>query len=235
MGMEKLVPGPAEMAVMLKLLARSATGQRMTIYTNLLTGPKRRDDLDGPEEFHVVIMDGGRSRILAGKYRETLRCIRCGACLNACPVYRTIGGHAYGSVYPGPIGKLITPLLMGQDEFKDLPNASSLCNACFDACPVRIRIPELLIEMRNDQRRAGKMHWFQRLGFRLWRMGMMNTFFYRFGSKMARFFGNAAATDGWHTRLPPPFDEWTKHRDFPAMADKPFHEMWDEIEVDSRN
>ncbi len=231
MGLEKVVPTLADLAVMLKLLAKSATGQRLTTYTNLMTGPKRPGDLDGPEEFHVVIMDRGRTGILAGEYREVLRCIRCGACLNACPVYRTIGGHAYGGVYPGPIGKLVTPLLEGMCEHKDLPNASSLCGACLDACPVRIPIPEFLIRMRDDLRRRGQMHWFQRLAFRMWRMGMKSKFLYSLGSRMGHIFlDGLLARDGWHSKLPPPGNVWTDQRDFPAMAPRPFHRMWKDLQ-----
>ena len=149
-GIEKLVPRLADLSVMLKLLARSATGQPMTVYTSLFGGPRKAGEKDGPEEFHLVLLDNGRTEILASEYRETLRCIRCGACLNACPIYRKIGGHAYGSVYPGPIGALITPLFQGLGNFKDLPQASSLCGACYEACPVKINIPQHLINMRRD-------------------------------------------------------------------------------------
>lgn len=233
MGIEKLVPTTRDMAVMLKLLAKSATGQRLTTYTNLMSGPKRTGDLDGPEEFHVVVMDRGRTRILASEYRDALRCIRCGACLNACPVYRTIGGHAYGDVYPGPIGKLVTPLLNTFDEYKDLPQASSLCGACLDACPVRIDIPTLLIRMRDDLRRQGKLHWFQSLAFRGWRMGMQCSFLYRLGGRFGRFFMKLMAKNGWLTKLPKPFSDWTDSRDLQALADRPFHKRWKEMERQS--
>jgi len=229
MGMEKMVPSMPDLAVMLKLLAKSSTGQRLTVYTNLMSGPRRPGDLDGPEEFHVVILDRGRSRILASEFRETLRCIRCGACLNACPVYRTIGGHAYNSVYPGPIGKLITPLLAGYDEYKDLPNASSLCGACFEACPVRIDIPMLLIRMRDDLRRQGKMHWFQRLAFRIWRWMMLSHRLYALGGGAGRLW-DWVAPGGWHRRAPFPFSAWTRHRDLPVMARRPFRKMWKDLE-----
>ena len=128
-GMEKVIPTLADLPVFLKLLARAATGQTLSVYTTLLTGPRRTGELDGPEEFHLVLLDNGRSRVLATPFRESLQCIRCGACLNACPVYRKIGGHAYGYVYSGPIGALITPLFKGLGNYKDLPQASSLCGA----------------------------------------------------------------------------------------------------------
>lgn len=229
MGMEKVIPRMKDLPVFLKLLGKSATGQRMTCYTSLTTGPKRADDFDGPEEFHLVIMDRNRSRILASDYRSTLRCIRCGACLNACPVYRKIGGHAYESVYPGPIGKLITPLLDTMRDYEDLPQASSLCGACLEACPVRIDIPAMLIHMRDDLRRRGRMPWMYRIGFKFWRMGMGSAWLYRVGARMFHRFMDAGARDGWHRTLPGPGAGWTDHRDFPSMADRPFREQWDEL------
>jgi len=150
MGLEKLVPRLQDVSVFAKLLGRSGTGQTLTVYTNFITGPRQADDPDGPEEVHVVILDRGRSRILGSKFREALRCIRCGSCLNACPVYRSIGGHAYNAVYPGPIGKVITPLLDGLPEYRDLPQASSLCGACLEACPVKIDIPRMLVDLRAE-------------------------------------------------------------------------------------
>lgn len=231
MGMEKLIPRMKDLPIFLKILAKSASGQRMTCYTSLTTGPRRGEDFDGPEEFHIVIMDRNRSSILGSPYRATLRCIRCGACLNACPVYRKIGGHAYESTYPGPIGKLITPLLSGMEGYENLPQASSLCGACLDACPVRIDIPTMLIEMRNDLARAGKLGFFYRMGFRFWRIGMQSKFLYRWGSKMGHLFMDVAAQDGWHRKLPGMASAWTDHRDFPAMADRPFHKRWDDLKT----
>ena len=229
MGIEKIVPRRQDLAVFLKRLGKSGTGQRITCYTSLATGPKRADDFDGPEEFHLVLLDRGRSNILAGDFRAVLRCIRCGACLNACPVYRTIGGHAYESVYPGPIGKLITPLFNSLDEYGSLPLASSLCHACYEACPVRINIPTLLIRMRHELAKQGKLGKFYALGFKMWKMGMMSAFLYRWGAKMAHWFNDWRARDGWHRKLPGMAAGWTDHRDFPAMADKPFHDRWDTL------
>ena len=229
MGLEKVVPRMKDLAVFLKLLAKSATGQRITCYTNLITGPRRPGDFDGPEEFHLVILDRGRSSILAGPYRQTLRCIRCGACLNACPVYRKIGGHAYGSVYPGPIGKLISPLLAGLVPYENLPQASSLCGACLDACPVRIDIPALLIRMRNDLLKLGRAPFTFRVGFKFWRIGMKSKLLYRMGAKMARWYMALKAKDGWVSKLPAQGKVWTDQRDFPAPAKRPFHARWDEL------
>jgi len=227
MGMEKVVPRMQDLTVFLKLLSKSATGQRMTCYTNLITGPRRPGDADGPEEFHLVILDYGRSGILGGKYREALRCIRCGACLNACPVYRKLGGHAYESVYPGPIGKVISPLLRSLATYKHLPQASSLCAACYEACPMRINLPKLLLALRDDILHAGLAPLTWRLGFKGWRMVMSSNFLYRMGSKMGRLFMSLLARDGWVRRLPvPPASTWTTYRDLPNLAKRPFNKRW---------
>ena len=150
-GMEKVIPSLQDLALFLRLLPRSATGQRLTSYVSMVSGPRRETDEDGPEEFHLVIVDNGRSKLLADpKLREALHCIRCGACLNICPVYQKVGGHAYGWVYPGPIGAIVTPSLVGLKQAKDLPFASSLCGACRDACPVKINIPRMLLHLRGQ-------------------------------------------------------------------------------------
>jgi L-lactate dehydrogenase complex protein LldF len=167
MGMERIVASWAELDVMLALLARSATGQRLTSYTNVITGPRQPEELDGPEELHVIVLDAGRSRILGSEFREVLDCIRCGACLNVCPVYRHVGGHAYGSVYPGPIGAVLTPLLHPEDsESRELAHASSLCGACVEACPVRIPLVDMLLGLR--QRDASDLGPLKRAGFSTW-------------------------------------------------------------------
>jgi L-lactate dehydrogenase complex protein LldF len=151
MGIEKVLPQLEHLPVFLKLLARAATGQTLSVYTTLITGPRRDSEIDGPEEFHLILLDNGRSKILATPFRESLQCIRCGACLNACPVYRRIGGHAYGGVYAGPIGSILTPLYDSVRANPDLPHASSLCGACQAVCPVRINIPHMLIGLRELQ------------------------------------------------------------------------------------
>ena len=149
-GIEKIIPRLDDLPVFLKILPRAATGQKLSIYTSIITGARREGELDGPEEFHLVLLDNGRTRILGGPLRESLFCIRCGACLNACPIYRNIGGHAYGGVYSGPIGAVLTPLYDGLAENRHLPHASSLCGACQAACPVKIAIPEMLIQLREQ-------------------------------------------------------------------------------------
>ena len=149
-GMEKVIPSMQDMAVFIRLLPRSATGQRITSYVSMITGPRRSDDEDGPEEFHLVLVDNGRSRMLADpELREALYCIRCGACLNICPVYQSVGGHAYGWVYPGPIGAGVTPMLVGLKKASKLPQASSLCGACREVCPIKIDIPRMLLHLRK--------------------------------------------------------------------------------------
>ena len=161
-GIEKVAPTWDEAAVWLALLGRSAAGQPLSVYTSVLTGPARAADADGPQELHIVLLDNGRSRLLGTKYEEVLQCIRCGACLNVCPVYREAGGHAYGSPYCGPIGAVITPLLFGLEEYEALPHASSLCGACKDVCPVRIDLPRMLIELRADEVEKRVLPWRQR-------------------------------------------------------------------------
>jgi L-lactate dehydrogenase complex protein LldF len=224
MGIERLVPELDDLSVMLQVLARSATGQKATVYTNLITGPRRAGEADGPQELHVILLDNGRSRILGTRVAEILYCIRCGACLNACPVYREIGGHAYGSVYPGPVGAVLTPALGGIAQWSELPHASSLCGACREVCPVRIDIPRMLLVERDQAARAGKLQWWLRLGLRAYaltathpRLFGMATAVSRWGSRIL-----AAPTRGWIRYLPPPLDGWTASRDFPAFAPSSF-------------
>lgn len=229
MGMERVVPTMRDLAVLLKVLARSATGQRITVYTGLCGGPRRPDEPDGPREFHLVVVDNGRSEILAGPFREVLRCIRCGACLNACPVYRKVGGHAYESVYCGPMGALLTPLLESIVRRGDLAHASSLCHACAEACPVRIDIPGLLIAMRAELKRVGQVSRWQRLAVKLWAWLNRSSRRYHASAWCWRVFFDARARGGWHARLPGPGAGWTRQRDFPAMAETPFHKLWPQL------
>ena len=233
MGIEKIVPRMIDLVVNIKLLAKSATGQRITCYTNLMTGPRRADDADGPEAFHLVLLNRGRSDILAGDYWEALRCIRCGACLNACPVYRKIGGHAYESVYPGPIGKVITPLLNNLIDYKDLPNASSLCEACYEACPQRINLPAMLLGLRNDLRLQGQAPLAWRLGFKGWRLGMSSHLLYRWGAACGRLGMRLLAKDGWVRRMfAGPGAVWTRYRDLPVLDKRPFHKRWPALKAE---
>lgn len=225
MGMEKVIPRWEDLPVFLKLLARAATGQTLSVYTTLITGPRRAADLDGPEELHLVILDNGRSRILATPFRESLQCIRCGACLNACPVYRRIGGHAYGGVYSGPIGSILTPLYDSVAAHPHLPHASSLCGACQAACPVRINIPHMLIGLREAQHQQKPSRW-ENLAYSLWRTVLQRPRLYRAATWLARLALRPFAHGGWLRRLPGPGSAWTRVRDFPAPARRSFREQW---------
>jgi L-lactate dehydrogenase complex protein LldF len=227
-GMEKVIPRLEDLPVFLKLLARAATGQTLSVYTTLITGPRRPGERDGPEEFHLVLLDNGRSRVLATPFRESLQCIRCGACLNACPVYRRIGGHAYGGVYSGPIGSILTPLYDSVAANPDLPHASSLCGACQAACPVRINIPHMLIGLRELQH-AHKSGRGERLAYWLWKEVLRRPFLYRLALRVARPVLRLLARDGWLRKLPGPGAGWTAARDFPAPAAQSFRERWKEL------
>ncbi len=226
MGIERLVPTLDDLGVMLQVLARSATGQKLTVYTNLITGPRRADEPDGPDELHVVLVDNGRSRVLGGELAEILYCIRCGACLNACPVYQQVGGHAYGSVYPGPVGAVLTPALGGVGAWSELPHASSLCGACREVCPVRIDLPRMLLELRDEGHRAGKTPLWLRMGLPVYRIVATNSMLFKLAVAFARLATRLLASNGWLTRLPPPLSGWTAHRDFPAFARESFSEQF---------
>jgi L-lactate dehydrogenase complex protein LldF len=209
-GMERLVASLSDLAVLLRLLARSATGQRLSTYTTVITGPRREGERDGPDELHVVILDNGRSKLLGGRYREMLACIRCGACLNVCPVYRRTGGAAYGPVYSGPMGAVLVPLLAELEHASDLPHASSLCGACSDACPVKIPLHELLLELRRDlvdQRIAPRR---ERLAFGLWSLAWSSTAGYRVSTRLARIGAPLAGLAG-------PGRVWRSGRTLPKL------------------
>jgi L-lactate dehydrogenase complex protein LldF len=228
MGIEKLVPTLADLDLFLKLLARSATGQKLTAYTTLLRGPRRPGDESGPEAMHVVLLDNGRSRMLAGENAEILGCIRCGACLNACPIYKSIGGHAYGDTYPGPIGAVVTPGLRGLAGFSDLPAASTLCGACRDVCPVRLDIPRMLLGLRRDTTREVGAPASLRLGMKAYAFLGPRPWLYRLGTRAARLVLRGLAKDGWVSRAPGLAAGWTAKRDLRAPAAKTFQELWRE-------
>lgn len=252
MGIEKIIPKFTDLDVFLKLLPRSGTGQKLTTYQSLITGTKRQAGDEGPEEVHIVLMDNGRSRMLAHPVtRQSLACIRCGACLNACPVYQQVGGHAYGSVYPGPIGAVITPQLVGIGRTKQLPYASSLCGACREVCPVKIDIPELLLHLRaevtegtaNGQTSSEtvKKKFGESVAFKMYSLAWMNVTFYKLGIKAARLMQKTVARDGkvgqvssFLSKLAPPLGAWTAWRDAPTVAPKSFREMWKEGEGKSK-
>lgn len=227
-GIEKVIPSASHLPIFLKLLARSATAQPITVYTSIITGPARPDDRDGPRELHVVIIDNGRSRVLREESRELLSCIRCGACLNACPVYRKAGGgHAYGSVYSGPIGAVLTPELRGLASYPDLPHASSLCGACHAACPVNIDIPAHLVRLRRDQVTSGVTTLRDRLPLSIWAWVMRSSARYRAAAAVARW-AAARLLPGkkWTPAGPPGVGGWTDSRHLPLPADESFREWW---------
>jgi L-lactate dehydrogenase complex protein LldF len=230
MGIERLVPTLADLGVMLQVLGRSATGQKLTVYTNIVTGPRRHEgsggESDGPDHLHIVLVDNGRSRLLGGELAEILYCIRCGACLNACPVYQEIGGHAYGSVYPGPVGAVLTPGLRGIQDFPDLPQASSLCGACREICPVRIDIPRMLLSLRDQTTRLGYSASWATSGLWLFRHLARRPRAFRAAQALARLVTRAVARNGWIRHMPGHFSLWTRQRDFPAFAERTFLEQW---------
>ena len=225
MGIEKLVPTMADLDAVLKVLARSATGQQLTVYTTLVRGPRREDDACGPESVHVVLIDNGRTRLLAGESAEILGCIRCGACLNICPVYRNIGGHAYGDTYPGPVGAVVTPGLHGIARWAALPEASSLCGACRDICPVRLDIPRMLIAMRQEAvARTPQPAWL-RFGMRAFAWAATRPRVYRVAAWLGGTVLRRRARDGWINRGPGPLRGWTAFRDLRAPARRTFEDQ----------
>lgn len=226
MGIEKLVPTMADLDRFLALLARSATGQKLTAYTTLLNGPRRAGDDCGPEEMHVVLVDNGRSEMLEGEIAEILGCIRCGACLNACPVYKSIGGHAYGDTYPGPVGAIVTPGLRGTSAWTELPSASSLCGACRDVCPVRLDIPRMLLHLRTTPEARRKTPAALRAGMRVFGQVARRPALYRFAARAVRFALRKRAHQGWITRAPGLASNWTAIRDLKAPARETFQELW---------
>ncbi len=254
MGIEKILPRFADLDVFLKLLPRSGTGQQLTTYQSLITGKKRKESDEGPEELHIVLLDNGRSRMLAHPVtRQALACIRCGACLNACPVYQQIGGHAYGSVYPGPIGAVITPQLIGLSKAAQLPYASSLCGACREVCPVKIDIPELLLHLRAEitegvDRRQGqeagagagagagvaiKKKRMEGVAFKVFATVMGSPGLYEWNAKVGRLFQRFVMRDGrigrvgaTLSRFAPPLGAWTSARDMRPIAPRSFRELW---------
>jgi len=234
MGVERMVPTLADLSVMLDVLPRAGTGQRRTSYVSLLQGPRGKDDPDGPAERHVILVDNGRLAMRHSPLAESLACIRCGACLNACPVYQEIGGHAYGSIYPGPIGSVVSPGLWGTTAFGHLATASTLCGACRDACPVEIDLPAMLLRVRADRAEAGEPPGWLRAGTRVLALAIGSPG--RFGAvlKAAAIASRLAPKqDGWIRRLPLPLGGWTQTRDFPPFARRPFRDRWPDLAVEA--
>ncbi len=225
-GVEKVVPTLADLAVLLRLLPRSATGQTITNYVSLLTGPRAANEHDGPEHFHVILVDNGRTSLLAGKLRPMLRCIRCGACMNHCPVYQSVGGHTYGWVYPGPMGAVLTPAFAGLEHARDLPDASTLCGACAVVCPVKIPLPDLMRTLREQSFDERLRPLGERLALRLWAWAAAHPRIYHGAARLAaRLLRRMAASDGLSHHLSGAAG-WTDFRDLPAPAGDTFHSLY---------
>jgi L-lactate dehydrogenase complex protein LldF len=224
--LEKLVPTLNDAAQLLRVLARSATGQDMSVYTTLSTGPRRPDDPDGPEEYHVILLDNGRSGMLGGQFEDMLRCIRCGACMNHCPVYQAVGGHAYGWVYPGPMGAVLTPSLLGVAEGGQLPNASTFCGRCEQVCPMRIPLPNMMRHWREREFERHLSPAAVRYGLRFWAFFAVRPTLYRLATELAmRALSLAGRSKGRFSWLP--FASgWTKYRDLTAPQGATFQAQW---------
>ncbi len=215
MGIEKILPSEKDLATFLPLLAGSATGQRITTYTHFITGPRQPGQIDGPTDVHIVLLDNGRSKILAGEYRDILKCIRCGACLNVCPVYRQVGGHGYGHVYSGPLGAVLAPGLEGVKAFGDLAKASSLCGACEEVCPVRIPIPRMLLQLRDETFREGANT--DHIPWKVFSMGATKPFVWKSGLMMVPM----------APLVPHPLaSAWKSSRDLPQSGQSNFRKWW---------
>jgi L-lactate dehydrogenase complex protein LldF len=227
MGMERIVPSFEEMEVLVSLLTRSSVGQKLTSYVTVLTGPRDEGDVDGPEEFHLVIVDNGRSNILGGEFQAVLQCIRCAACINVCPVYRHVGGHSYNSIYSGPIGAVLSPLLGGYDDFKELPYMSSLCAACSEVCPVKIPLHSLLHKHRQViVEKEGRAPFSEKLLMKAYGFGASTPALYKFGTKFAPAAMNPFTAGEKITNGPGPLKAWTEIRDFPAPNKERFRDWW---------
>jgi L-lactate dehydrogenase complex protein LldF len=225
---EKIVPTLEDVSQIIRLLARSATGQELSVYTTFSTGPRRRTDPDGPDEYHVVILDNGRSAMLGSQFQDMLRCIRCAACMNHCPVYQEIGGHAYGWVYPGPMGAVLTPSLIGVDQAGNLPNASTFCGRCEAVCPMKIPLPNMMRHWREREFERHLQPTTYRYGLGLWAFFARRPRLYQFATRLAmRALGNLGGRKGRFRRLPLA-GGWTKDRDLPAPSGRTFQEMWAE-------
>jgi L-lactate dehydrogenase complex protein LldF len=223
---EKLAPTLEDVSQILRVLARSATGQEMSVYTTFSTGPRRPGDVDGPEEYHVVLLDNGRTNMLGTEFQDMLRCIRCGACMNHCPVYHAVGGHAYGSVYPGPMGAVLTPSLGGVDKAGHLPNASTFCGRCESVCPMKIPLPKMMRHWREKEFERHLTPFAARYGIAFWSFFATRPWLYRLGTRVAM------GTLGWLGRRSGGFRSlpfaggWTRTRDFPAPQGATFQAQW---------
>ena len=225
-GVEKVLPTLEDLATIMRLLPRSATGQSISNYFSLLSGPRREGDLDGPEHMYFVLVDAGRTGLLGGDFQDMLRCIRCGACMNHCPVYQKIGGHAYGWVYPGPMGSVLTPSYVGLDKALDLPHAATLCGQCQVVCPVKIPLPDLLRKLRERQFERGLRPWCEKAALAGWGWVARNPSVYRLGARMAARVLRWMGGERRMIRSLPMASGWTDQRDFPAPSGKTFMELY---------
>ena len=215
-GIEKVIPSVNDLALFWPLLATYGTGQRLTVYNSIISGPRQPGEGDGPEEMFVVLLDNGRTNILANAaVRESLYCIRCGACLNACPVYKNIGGHAYEATYSGPIGSVITPHLKAMDEWKHLSYASSLCGNCTEVCAVKINLHELLLENRKEAVEEGDAGWSEKIAWKVWKQSSLHRSMMNMGNRKIK-----------NLLVNKIFKGWTLHRGDLDFAPKTFNEMW---------
>jgi len=220
-GVEKIVETLSDVPPLLKVLPASATGQKITVYFSIISGPRRPGETDGPEQSHVILLDNGRIDMLGSDYRESLYCIRCGACLNVCPVYQAVGGHSYGGTYPGPIGAVVTPLLHDEDAKYPaaLPQASSLCGACRDACPVKIDLPRMLVSLRKDGVKKGESAFWEGLAFKLWAWAASSPSRFHFAAKTVRFLLKVPGLKGM-AKVLPPGSGWAMARELPEFPEK---------------
>ncbi|MBU4317437.1 MAG: lactate utilization protein [Proteobacteria bacterium] len=236
MSLEKVVPTMADAMHLIRLLCRNCTGQKLAAYISMDSGPKKQDEVDGPEELYIIILDNGRTEIYQDvQAREALRCIRCGACLNTCPIYSKIGGYPYGWAYSGPMGQVLTPLLLGLNRTRDLFHACTLCSACKSICPAGIDHPKMFLHYRMLEARGNK----HKTGglipdkatklFDLWGWGAARAWRWKIAVKTVRPFINRYAKDGVIQKAMAPLDGWFRTRDFPAMSKKTFHERWAKI------
>lgn len=236
MGMERIIPSWADLEVMATLLPRSATGQKLTVYMSGISGPKRELDADGPDEMHIIIIDNGRSLQLGDpEFQELLNCIRCGACLNACPVYRHIGGHAYGGTYSGPIGAVLTPALnKNVAEWDDIANASSLCGACYEACPVKIPLHDMLVSLRRRKIEAGRGDKLEAMGMKGFSAIMGNAKRYRSVVSLGKWGQRLVVRGGEIRTRIGPLKGWNSYRVTPSLPKQSFRDRWPEMEKDIR-
>ena len=226
--LEKIVPTLEDASAILRVLARSATGQEFSTYTTFSTGPRRAGDPDGPEQYHVVLLDNGRSAMLGTAFQDMLRCIRCGACMNHCPVYHAVGGHAYGWVYPGPMGSVLTPNLVGVDEAGHLPNASTFCGRCEAVCPMRIPLPKMMRHWRENEFERHLSPSAVRYGLRVWSFFAARPGLYGMAAGVAARFLKIMGGRRGKLASAPLAGGWTKFRDLPAPEGKTFRQQWRE-------